>query len=149
MLRLVCSQLCGSSVRNCVDNIRKNAIISVDRVEKLEIEIKKLKEQLSSTPSSLSLSFKQMSALSINKDEVANKCMSIIVFTNEKPNARHTRIESLMSESLSQFEWVNIDSIVSEPFADRKQTKIGYIEFNSNSDCDAALKFIGDNDIKF
>ena len=35
------------------------------------------------------------------------------------------------------------------PFADKKPTKISYIEFNSKSDRDAALKFISDNDIKF
>ena len=115
-----------SSVRNCVDDLQKNAIISVDRVDKLEIEISKLREQLSSTPSSSSPAFRQMSATlkrqqwSLNKNDVAHKCMSIIGFADEPPDARHNRIEGLMSESLSQFEWVNIDSIMTGPFADNK-----------------------------
>ena len=76
-----------------------------------------------------------------------NACPSLA--SQIPPDARRTRTEGLMSESLFQFEWVNIDSIMTGPFAHKNTNKISYIEFNSKSDRDAALKFIGDNDIKF
>ena len=54
-----------------------------------------------------------------------------------------------MSESLSHLEWVNIDTIMTGPLADKKPTKISYIEFHSNNDRDSALKFIGESDVNF
>ena len=87
----------------------------------------KTEEQLSSTPTSSSPAFKQMSATlkrqqwSLNNNDVAHRCMSIVGFADEPPDARRTRLEGLMSESLPHLEWVNIDSIMTGPRAHKHQ----------------------------
>ena len=115
------------------------------RLAALEQEVKHLRHNVDHQPHVQTIVRRQQRLL--DKLDPASRSLSVIGFSDVDPPSRVKTLETFMSDTLGDFDYVQIDHVMKRPHRDRKLTQISYIEFNNNDDRERALRFLSTNEV--